>query len=140
MAIGKTYANGKVTGIVKEGESSQGKPRYEVGVKLDSGEDVYVFLYMSPDAAKYSAEKLQRLGWDGASAIGPQIKDKPCRICIKIEEWEGKETAPKYDFVRAEKEVTGDTKASMFESLKAAAKEAGAFPVAEASKPAKPLF
>jgi hypothetical protein len=145
MAIGKTYANGKTT-AAKPAHSSKGTPCIDIEVQIENGETVTVHLYTSPDSVKYSMEKLARLGYNGVGDPCTQVIGKPCRLSIKIEEYpagSGKEGAPKYDFVRndfAPKEVTGDEKSSMIAALEAAARDAGSFPPAEASKPAKPLF
>lgn len=139
--IGKAYANGKTTAATMD-ESSTGKPRITVSVKLETGEDARVYLYLSPDAAKYSYEKLARLGYSGKGDPCTQVVGKDCRLSIKTELYQDKEQV-KYDFVRndfVQKEVTGDTKSAMIAALEAAAKDAGSFPPAEASKPPKLMF
>lgn len=143
----KQYMDAVCTGDVEFSTTDSGTEQVFINVALPTGEIETVILFLSEKALPYTQEKLHALGWSGKGAIGPQIKDKPCRIAISFETWEGKERK-RVDLVKsgggsglkAKNPATESAAAVMLRKLEAAAASAGDFPppLAAAAAPPKP--
>ena len=97
------YFDAKVRDI-EFGESSGGTEQAEVKLDILNNGDVQmqrsVFLYFTPNAQKFSIEKLERIGFRGDTENFDWDRDKLIRLSMKMEEYNG-EMREKWDIAKS---------------------------------------